>query len=178
MKSSRYYLPMHHDPVAKAAFKSHLKKYMDEGVQFPNEHEFIEKHGDYEYWWNVRVGTSTKLAHNKLDILILDKAEKTCTIIEISCPADVNITKKAKDILYNYAALLRSLQRLYQDYKFEMIPAMFGALGYVPEELKTNLQKLNFNEKELQSIRRKLRTISVSRTVKIMKTLWNSKSRT
>ena len=100
---------MHHDPVAKAAFKSHLKKYMDEGVQFPNEHEFIEKHGDYEYWWNVRVRTSTKLAHNKLDILILDKAEKTCITIEISCPADVNITKKAKDILYNYAALLRSL---------------------------------------------------------------------
>ena len=29
------------------------KKHVDEGVQFPDEYEFIEKHGDYEYWWNV-----------------------------------------------------------------------------------------------------------------------------
>ena len=50
MMSSRYYLPMRHDPVAKAVFMSHLKKHVGEGVPFPNEHEFIEKHGDYEYW--------------------------------------------------------------------------------------------------------------------------------
>ena len=56
-------------------------------------------------------------------------------------------------------------------YKFEMISIIVSALGYVPKELTTNLEKLNFNEKEVKSISRKLQTITVSGTVKIMKTL-------
>ena len=75
---------------------------------------------------------------------------------------------KTKEKLDEYAALLRNLQMLYQDCKFEMIPIIVGALGYVSKDLKTNLEKLNFDEKEVKSITRKLQTISVSRTVKIM----------
>ena len=41
--------------------------------------------------------------------------------------------------------------------------------------LKTNLEKLNFNEKEVKNITRKLQTISVSGTVKIMKTFMGFK---
>ena len=68
-------------------------------MQFPNEHEFIETHGDYEYWWNVLIRTSTKLAHSKPDILIWNTATKACAVVEISRPDDVNITKKAKEKL-------------------------------------------------------------------------------
>ena len=57
----------------------------------------------------------------------------------------------------------------YHDYKFEMIPTIIGALGYVPNDLKTNLEKLSFNEEEIVNITRKLQTISVSGTVKIVK---------
>ena len=44
------------------------------------------------------------------------------------------------------------------------------ALGYVPKELKTNLEKLNLDETEVKTITRKLQTISFSGTVKIVKT--------
>ena len=87
----------------------------------------------------------------------------------------MNIMKKAKEKLDNYAALLRNLQMLYKGYKFEMVPIIVGALGYVPKELKTNLEKLNFNEKEVKSITRKLQIISVSGTVKIMTTFMGFK---
>ena len=43
---------------------------------------------------------------------------------------------------------------LYHDYKFKMVPITIGALGYVPKDLTTNLEKLNFNEKEIESITR------------------------
>ena len=56
-----------------------------------------------------------------------------------------------------------------------MIPIIVGALGYAPKELKTNLEKLNFDEKEVINITRKLQTISVSGTVKIMKTFMGFK---
>ena len=45
----------------------------------------------------------------------------------------------------------------YEAYKFEMIPIIVGALGYVPRELKTNLDKLNYNEKEVEALQKNYR---------------------
>ena len=64
---------------------------------------------------------------------------------------------------------------VYQDYKFEMIPIIVGALGEVPKELKTNLEKLNSDEKEVKSITTKLQIRSVSGTVKIIETFMGFK---
>ena len=88
---------MCHDAVAKAVLMSHVRKHVGVGVRFRNEHEFIEKQGDYEYWWEVPIKTSTKLPHSKPDILIWNKSTKMCAAIEISCPADINIMKKIKE---------------------------------------------------------------------------------
>ena len=70
MMASRYLLPLRHDPIAKAIYLVHTKKNPNTEVRFRNENEFIEKIGDYEYWRNVPIKTSTKLPHNKPDILI------------------------------------------------------------------------------------------------------------
>ena len=80
--------------------------------------------------------------------MIWNKTTKTCAVVEISCPADVNIVKKTKGKLDNYAALLRNLQMLYHDYKFEMVPIIIGALGYVPKDFKTNLEEFNLVRKK------------------------------
>ena len=152
---------------------SHLKKHVGEGggggVQFPNEHEFIEKHGEYEYWWKVPIKTLAKLPHNQPDIMIWNNSTKFCAAVEISCPADVNIMKKTKENLDNYPALLRNLQMLYHEYKFEMVPIITGALCYVPKDLQTNLEKLNLMKRNRKR-HQKLQTISVSGTVTIVKT--------
>ena len=54
---------------------------------------------------------------------------------------------------------------MYNDYKFEMIPIIIGTFGFVPNELKTSLEK-----KEAKSLIRKLQTITISDTVTIVKT--------
>ena len=56
------------------------------------------------------------------------------------------------------------------DYKFEMIPIIIGAFGFVLNDLKTSLENLNFDKKEKKSFIRKLQTITVSSTVKTVKT--------
>ena len=76
MMSSRYYLPLRHDPIAKAIYLEHTKKNANTEVKFRNENAVIEKIGDYEYCWNVPIKTSTKLPYNKPDILILNKKNK------------------------------------------------------------------------------------------------------
>ena len=59
---------------------------------------------------------------------------------------------------------------MYNDYKFEMIPIIIGAFGFVPNDLKASLENLNFVKKETKSLIRKLQNITVSGTVKIAKT--------
>ena len=51
-----------------------------------------------------------------------------------------------------------------------MIPIIIGTFGFVPNDLKTSLGNLNFNKKETKSLIRKLQTIAISGTVKIVKT--------
>ena len=64
---------------------------------------------------------------------------------------------------------------MYNDYKFEMIPIIIGAFGFAPNDLKMCLGNLNFDKKETESVIKKLQTISVSGTVKIVKTFIRSK---
>ena len=58
----------------------------------------------------------------------------------------------------------------YNDYKFKMIPIVIGGSDFVPNNLKTSLGNLNFDKKETKCLIRKLQTITVSGTVKIVKT--------
>ena len=52
-------------------------------------------------------------------------------IIEFSCPTDINISRKINKKMMIYGPFLRKLQILYPEYKFEMIPIVAGAFGYV-----------------------------------------------
>ena len=69
--SSGYYLPLCRDAVAKYLFRVHIKK-NNPGATFEDnrEYEFVYKVNKYEYWWNISIKTTTKLPHNKPDVVI------------------------------------------------------------------------------------------------------------
>ena len=141
--SVRYYLPIRHDVVAKTVLKALILK-IDPTDKFKHQQdpEYVYKVKDCEFWWNLPIKTATKLKHNKPDIVAWDTAGKICKIIEISCPADVNITKKVEEKLNNYGPLIRNLQIMYPHYKFQMVPIVIGALGYVPKCLEMYIHQL------------------------------------
>ena len=116
------------------------------------------------------IKTATKLKHNKPDIVSWGKEGKICKIIEISCPTDVNITKKVEEKLNNYGPLIRNLQIMYPHYKFQMVPIVIGALGYVPKCLEMYIHQLGFNKIKTEKLVRKLQNLSASGTAKICKT--------
>ena len=91
--SSRYYLPLHHDAVAKHLFRADIKK-SNPGATFKDnrEYKFVYKVNEYEYWCNISINTITKIPHNKPDVVIWNHNEKLCCIIKFSCHADINIS--------------------------------------------------------------------------------------
>ena len=91
----------------------------------------------------------------------------------MSCPADVNISRKIDEKLNNYAPLVRNMEIMHNDYKFVVVPIIIAALGYAPKCLSKYLFQLGFNNLEINRLIRKLQNISACGTVKICKTFLN-----
>ena len=132
--SARYYLPLCHDALAKYIMKAIITKiHPNERYRDLNEYEFVKKIEDKEYWSNIWIKTATKIPHNRPDLVIWNKANKLSSTVEFSCPADINITQKVNDKINFYGLLMRNLQIMYPQYKFNMIPIIVGALGYTKD---------------------------------------------
>ena len=162
--SSRNYLPLRHDVVAKHVCKTIRKKEYSESKIDYNGDEFISVENNIEYWWNVSVKTPTKIRHNKPDLIIWNTKDKLCNVVEFSRPADINVSKKVQEKEDNYGPLLRAMQLTYPEYKFTFTPVIVGALGKIPKELLENIKKLGFKDIE---------ALIASGSVKICKTFLN-----
>ena len=166
--SARYYLPLRHDALAKYVLKAVIRKKHPEH-QYCNSRdpEYVLKLDNVEYWWNLSVKTITKVPHNKPDIIIWDNSAKICSVVEVSCPTDINIGNKIEEKMNNYAPLLRNMQIMYPEYRFKMLPIIVGALGYVPKCLQEAMEELGFDKKESTVHINKKQNIVTSGTVKI-----------
>ena len=92
--------------------------------------------------------TPANVRHNKPDLIVWKKNEKTCKVVEFSCPNDVNVTKKIQEKEDNYGPLLGAMQITSPEYRFSFVLIIVGALGKIPKELKTSIIKLGFNNDE------------------------------
>ena len=98
------------------------------------------------------IKTLTKIPQNKPDVVIWKRNEKLCSIIEFSCPADVNISSKIDEKMKTYASLLINLQSLCPEEKFEYMLIEVGALGYVPKCLTRYLCQVGFNTIQIRKM--------------------------
>ena len=51
--------------------------------------------------WDFKIQTDKKIEHNKPDIVVLDKMERKCLIIDVACPFDIRVKEKEKDEIEN-----------------------------------------------------------------------------
>jgi hypothetical protein len=81
-------------------------------------------------------GTYTQVAANRPDIIIKNKKEKQCILINVAIPADRNATQKEQK-RKKYKSLCIEIQRMW-DIKCIIIPVIIGATGMVTKGLKNN----------------------------------------
>ena len=126
-----------------------------------------------EYWWNITIKTATKIPHNKPNLIIWYHEKIVRTAVDFSCPLDSNITKKVAEKKNNYGPLIRNMQIMYPNYKFEMIPVVIRCLGYVQNDLKTYMKQLGFDDKEIPFLVRRLQIALISGTAYICEAYFN-----
>ena len=133
------YLPLRHNKVANVIYQNIIPK-VSANDRLPIREVYINKH--VEIWWDTKIITLTPTKRNKPDIVLWNKADKKCFIIDISVGLDVNVTKNFRQKLDNYLPLAAELKRLYDGYSFEIIPIAIGATGLVTKSLQLMLKRI------------------------------------
>ena len=84
--------------------------------------------GDVTVLWNEAVHTDREVTANRPDIIIKNKKEKTCTLIDMAIPADRNVVQNEAGKKLKYKHLCTEIQRMW-NLKFTIIPVITGANG-------------------------------------------------
>ena len=86
--------------------------------------------GDVTVLWNQAVHTDREVATNRPDIIIKNKKEKTCTLIDVAITADRNVVQKEAENNLKYKSLCKEIQRMW-NLKCTIVPVIIGATGIV-----------------------------------------------
>ena len=87
-------------------------------------------------------------------MVVVDKKERSCKIIDFAVPGDSRIEEKEKDKIEKYQDLGRELHKIW-NVKVKIIPLVVGSLGAIAKQFG----------KRLKQIRITVRTAQVQNTV-------------
>ena len=65
---------------------------------------------DIRLLWDFPVQTDNRLQHNRPDIVFENKKDRSCLLINISCPFDTRIERKEKEQIEVYQDLKREIR--------------------------------------------------------------------
>ena len=99
----------------------------------------VYEEGDVTVLRNQSVHTDREVAANRPDIIIKNKKEKTCTLIDEAILADRNVVQKDAEKMLKYKCLCIEIQRMW-NLKCMIIPIVIGATGIVTRSLRKNLE--------------------------------------
>jgi hypothetical protein len=97
--------------------------------------------GDITVLWNQAVHPDREVTATRPEIIINNKKETTCTLLDVAMPADRYVVQKEAENKFKYKSLGIEIQRMW-NLKCTIIPAIIGATGIVTESLRKNLEAI------------------------------------
>ena len=129
------------------------------------------KNDSIEVWWDTKIKTLQKIQHNRPDITVWKFKEKLCFIIDFSIGLDINVDENYELKHSSYLPIAAELKRLYEHYKFEVVPIVVGATALVTNTLAKSLEKLGVND--IKGTIRSCQKKALLGTLKIVKNFMN-----
>ena len=97
---------------------------------------------DVKILWDVNIQCDNVIEARRPDIVIVDKRENSCIIVDIAVPADKRILDKENEKIEKYQELKREIGRLWGLRKVRVIPVVIGALGSVSKRFDKWIEEL------------------------------------
>jgi hypothetical protein len=102
----------------------------------------VYEEGDVTVLWNQAVHTDREITANRPDIIVKNKKDKTCTLIDVAIPTDRNVTQKEAEKKSKYKSLDIELQRMWNLKCCTIIPVIIGATGIVTKSLRKYVEAI------------------------------------
>ena len=83
-----------------------------------------------------------KIKVRKPDIVVVNKNERSCTIIDIAISGDIRVCEKEKEKMERYQELKRKIKRMRNIKSIKVIPVVVGALVSTSKKLKNCIEEL------------------------------------
>ena len=82
-------------------------------------------------------------------MIVVDKKEISCKIIDFAAPRDSRIEEKEKDKIEKYQELGRELQKIWNA-KVKITPLVAGSLGAIPKQFGNRLEQIGITAGKTQ----------------------------
>ena len=85
--------------------------------------------------------TDHEIGARRPDLVIIDKRDKSCQIIDVAIPEHNRVREKEDEKVEKYQDLAREVQKMW-GVRTKVIPVVVGALGSIPLRLNDNLRAI------------------------------------
>ena len=126
---------------------------------------FVLKNETHKLLRGFDIKTDPKILTRKPDIIIINKKERTCRIVDFAVPADYRIKIKENEKKDKFLGLASDLKKLW-NMKVTIIPIMIGTFGTVTKGLLKEVDDLEITRRmETIETTTLLRTAGILRRV-------------
>ena len=91
--------------------------------------------------WDFSIQTDHVIEAQRPDLVVVDKKERSCKIIDFAVPGDSRTEEKEKDTIEKYQDLGRELQKIW-NVKVKIISLVVGSLGAIPKQFGNRLKQI------------------------------------
>ena len=134
-----------HDRVAAAVHWSLCKKHKLETSDrwYKHRAEKVLENEQVKILWDFSVQTDKLIHARRPDIIVVDKTNSTCQLIDIAVPGDTRTYDKETEKIEKYQELAREIKRLWKLHSVTVVPVIIGALGTISKAHLSYLATLN-----------------------------------
>ena len=91
--------------------------------------------------WDFSIQTDHVVEARRPDLVVVDKKDRSCKIIDFAVPGDIRTEEKEKDKIEKYKDWERELQKIW-NVKIKIIPLAVGSLGTIPKQFGNRLKQV------------------------------------
>lgn len=126
-----------------------------------------DENEEVKVYWDRTVHTDRFIEHNRPDIIIFDKNNKTANIIDMTVPNDHNIREARATKIAKYIDLAHEIRAIHQLKDVTIHPIVISCNGLVERHVKGELEKLKLtNVKQIIALTQKAVILGTTRTVR------------
>ena len=108
---------------------------------YEHEPESVSENEDYKILWDFSIQTDHVIEARRPDLVVVDKKERSCKIIDFVVPGDSRVEEKEKGKTEIYQDSGRELQKMW-NVKVKIIPLVAGAVGALPKQFANRLKQI------------------------------------